>query len=420
MTDAPLTVLLVHNRYLQRGGEDAVFESEGRLLESLGHRVVRYEADNRSLADMGALQLGLRTVWSFDTHRELTRLARDVRLDVAHVHNTLPLLSPATHHALGAAGVAVVQTLHNYRLFCAPGTLLREGRPCHDCLGRTPPWPGVVHACYRDSRAATAAVAAMLTAHRLLDTWERVDAFIALSEFAKKLFTAAGLPAERIQVKANFVAPDPGAGQHAEDFVLYAGRLSPEKGIRTLLEAWRLVTLEESARGDAEERPLPAGAEPAGGPPPRLVVVGDGPLETEVAAAAAQLPGLSWLGRQSHARVLSLMGQARALVFPSLWYEMFPLVIAEAYARGLPVIGSRIGSTAELIEEGVTGRLFPAGDPAELARTLRWAARSARELDRLGRAARQAYQRRYTAEASGKRLLEIYGTARSARSRRHG
>ncbi|HUH13341.1 MAG TPA: glycosyltransferase, partial [Longimicrobiales bacterium] len=378
MAERPATVVLVHNRYLERGGEDVVFEAEADLLEGRGHRVLRFEADNRDVAALGPLRLAARTVWSRGSYRALRALVERERADVVHIHNTLPLLSPAAHHAAADAGAAVVQTLHNFRLLCPQGQFLRNGQPCEACLGKAVPWPGALYGCYRGSRPASAAVAGMLTTHRALGTWDRVGAFIALSAFSRGKFIEGGLPAGRIHVRGNFLPGDPGVGTHAGDFLLYVGRLSREKGGETLLEGWRRVV--------------------EGGGAGRLVMVGDGPLAERVSAAAAELPGLEWLGAVPPERVRQLMGDARALVLPSITYENSPRVVAEAYARGLPVLGSRHGSVAELVREGETGALFTPGDAADLAVALRWALSPEAELAPLGRGARAAYEAEYTAE----------------------
>lgn len=398
----PLTVLLVHDRYLESGGEDAVFDAEGRLLEGLGHTVVRYEVHNRRTTEMSALRLGARTVWSREARREVGALAREVGADVAHVHNTFPLLSPSIYSALSASGAAVVQTLHNYRLLCPQGMLLRDGVPCEICVGKTVPWPGVRHRCYRGSAGATAAIGAMLTVHRAIGTWARhIHAFVALSDFARDRFVAGGLPAERMHVKPNFVDPDPGPARDPKGPFLCVGRLSQEKGVRTLLEAWRIVTARRAAASREEA--------------PELIIVGDGPLASEVAAAAEALPGLRWEGRLPHDVVLERMAQARALVFPTSCYEGCPLTVLEALARGLPVIGSRIGGTIELVERARAGRLAAAGDPEDLARALEWAAGAGGEMEDMAGNARRSFEQSFTPAASARGLGEIYAEARRRR-----
>jgi glycosyltransferase involved in cell wall biosynthesis len=291
----------------------------------------------------------------------------------------------------------VIQTLHNYRLLCPSAIFFRDGHACENCLGKLIPWPGVLHRCYRDSRAATGAVAAMLVVHRLLRTWERtVDIFIALTEFARQKFIQGGLPADRVVVKPNFVYPDPGPGAHDGGYALFAGRLSPEKGVRTLLAAWERL-----------------------GPGIPLKIAGDGPLAREVARACERHPQIEWLGAQPLERVYALMGAAALVIAPSEWYETFGRVVVEAYAKGTPVIASDLGALAELVEDGRTGLRFRPGNPEDLAAKVAWAWRHPRELAAMGREARREYELKYTAERNYELLMEIYRLAiERARSRR--
>jgi glycosyltransferase involved in cell wall biosynthesis len=378
-------ILLVHNSYQQLGGEDQVFAAELELLASHGHQVVLYTAHNDAVRELSKLSLAVRTSWSRTAYRQMRAVLQHERPQIVHVHNTLPLLSPAIYYAAGAAGVPVVQTLHNYRLLCPNALLLREEGICEDCLGRRVPWPGVVHACYRQSRGATTAVAVMLSVHRLLGTWtRRVNQYIALTEFMRQKFIAGGFPAEQIAVKPNFVAPDPGMGDHGSCYALFVGRLSPEKGIRTLLRAWQHV-----------ERRLP------------LKIVGDGPLQD---LAHGSPPGVEWLGRQSHEQVVALMRQALVLVFPAEWYEGFPLTIAEALATGLPVVASRLGAMAEIVQSNRTGLLFTPGNAIDLAVTVEWAVSHPNEIAEMGRRAREEFKTKYTAERNYQLLRDIYNT----------
>lgn len=384
-----MKVLVAHNYYQQPGGEDQVFAAEIALLEAHGHQVLRYAVHNDRVAEMNRLALAKAAVWNSSSYRDLRALIRRERPQVAHFHNTLPLISPAGYHAAKAEGVPVVQTLHNYRLICPNGVLFRDGHVCEDCLGKLVPWPGVVHACYRGSRASTGAVATMLTAHRALRTWEEMaGVYVALTEFARGKFVEGGLPAEKIVVKPNFVHPDPGVGEGQGGYVLFVGRLSPEKGIDTLLKAWE--QLETKAH---------------------LKIVGDGPLAPGVAEAAQRLPHVEWLGRQPKDRVLGLMKDARVLVFPSLWYENAPMVIAEAYAVGLPVIASELGSISSLVSHGRTGLHFRPGDPKHLAARVEWALTHPADLQRMRVEARAEFEAKYTAEANYRKLIEIYDLA---------
>jgi len=389
-------ILLVHNRYLQAGGEDIVFEQESSLLRRHGHGVVEYVEDNRRIEDIGRPAAAVRAVWSSGTRLRLRELIRRARPEVAHFHNTFPLVSPSAYWACREAGVPVVQTLHNYRLICPSALLFRSGRPCEDCVRARVPWPGVLHACYRGSRLETAGVAVMLEAHRLAGTWrDKVDLFVSPSEFSRSKFIEGGIPGERILVKPNFVHPDPGEDRAEGDYALFVGRLSPEKGIEVMIDAWRRL------------------------PRIPLVICGDGPLRDIVERfARSQPPGsIRVRGALARSEVFDLMKRARFLVFPSTWYETFALVIAEAFACGLPVVSTDIGAAAEIVEDGRTGVHFTAGDPRGLA------AAAARLWDRpsearaMGAEARAQYGRKYSAEASYARLMEVYSRAREGGGR---
>jgi glycosyltransferase involved in cell wall biosynthesis len=384
-----MKVLAVHNRYQQPGGEDQVFLAETTLLESYGHRVVRYSTHNDRVAGMNRLALAGNTLWNSSTYRELRALIRQERPHVAHFHNTFPLVSPAGYYAAKAEGVPVVQTLHNYRLLCPNALFFRDGRVCEDCMGKVIPWPGVVHKCYRGSRAASGLVTAMLTTHRVLRTWtEMVDAYVALTEFARRKFVEGGLPAEKMVVKPNFVYPDPGPGEGRGGYALFVGRLSPEKGVGTLLAAWERL-----------DRPVP------------LKVVGDGPLREQVVEAPDRRPCVEYLGYRPAEEVHGLMKEASMLVFPSEWYETFGRVAAEAFATATPVIAADIGAIAELVEHGHTGLRFRPGDPEDLAAQVGWFLSHPEEHARMRREARAEFEAKYTAERNHQMMMEIYESA---------
>jgi glycosyltransferase involved in cell wall biosynthesis len=394
-----MRILVVHNGYQKHGGEDVVVEAEERLLRAHGHSVVRYRRHNEELRGRGPLDIltaGMQTVWSKASAREVAALLAKEKPGVVHFHNVFPLISPAAYYACAEAGVPVVQTLHNYRLLCPGAYFLRDGRVCEECLGRSVPWPGVVHGCYRESRAATAAVATMIAVHRGMNTWrEKVGVYIALSEFARKKFIEGGLPGERIVVKPNFVDPDPGLKCGAGEYALYVGRLSVEKGLRVLLGAW----------GQLRGR-IP------------LRIAGDGPLKEEIAAEIKTrgLSGVDLLGRLAPSEIVALMQGARFLVLPSVCYENFPLAVAEAFACGLPVIASRLGSMAEIVADGDTGLHVTPGDSAELAAKVDWAWRNPGKLQELGKAGRQEYVSKYGPEQNYKRLIGIFERAIEGKS----
>lgn len=381
-----MKILSIHNKYQIRGGEDESRESEECLMREHGHQVDIYEESNERLAQISALETAIRTIWSHESYQEVKRRLTKERYDVVHVQNFFPLISPSIYYAAKEKGVPIVQTLRNYRLLCPNALFFRSGQVCEDCLGKSIPYPAIIHSCYRDSRAASSVTVAMLTAHRTLQTWtNQVDSYIALTNFSRNKLIEGGLPAKRIIVKSNFVHPDPGVGSGLGGYALYVGRLSVEKGLDTLLAAWEQL-------GDA----LP------------LKIVGDGPLSGDVASLAERLPQVEWLGRRSMPEVHNLMGEASVLIFPSKWYETFGRVAVEAFAKGTPVIAAKIGAIEELIDHGRTGLHFCPGDSSDLAETVRWVLTHPQELHQMRREARSEFEAKYTAKENYHQLLDIY------------
>jgi glycosyltransferase involved in cell wall biosynthesis len=367
-----------------------VFEAEAELLAEHGHRVIRVEDHVREPPGWRQRwDLARNAVWSNDWHERMRRLLEEHRPDIVHVHNWWPQMSPAVCYAARSASVPVIQTLHNYRLLCPNAIFFRSGHACEDCLGKTIPWPGVLHACYQRSHTRSAMIASVLARHRQLKTWsEQVDVYIALSEFARCKFIEGGLPAERIVVKPNFVYPTPTMGEGDGGYALFVGRLVEQKGIAALLGGW------ERVRGK-----LP------------LKIVGDGPMSTEVEAAARGSLGIEWLGRVSQDRVIELMQGATALIFPSIWYEGFPMAIVEAFAAGLPVVASDLGTMSSLVEHGRTGLHFPPGDAASLANRVEWIGTHFAEWRQMRQNARAEFDAKYAAEKNYDTLIQIYLTA---------
>jgi glycosyltransferase involved in cell wall biosynthesis len=383
-------ILLAHNRYQQTGGEDSAFAAEHSLLIQHGHTITEFLDDNRRIPSMNSLALAAQTVWSSSSNKQLSVLLKNDRPEVAYFFNTFPLISPSAYYACKEQSVPVVQGLHNYRLLCPSADFFRAGHVCEDCLGRTPPWPGVVHKCYHRSHAHTAVVATMITVHRLLRTWQRtVDCYIAPTEFLRNKYIEGGFPAEKIFVKPNFVPTDPGLREGAGEYAVYAGRLSPEKGIRTLIKSWRRMDN------------LP------------LKILGAGPLEPEIRSLIHQLglKTIELLGQVSLSHVTSILKSARFLVFPSECYESFGLAIVEAFACGVPVIASRLGAMAELVSDGRTGLLFNPGDPDDLAAKVEWAWNHPKETDEMGNKARREYEDKYTADENYQNLMSIINQA---------
>jgi glycosyltransferase involved in cell wall biosynthesis len=376
-------VLQVHTRYREGGGEDAVVRVEAELLAEAGHTVVLHQARNPSSPVVSAGLLAM-SLWNPLAAKELRRLVERVRPDVAHVHNTWYALSPSVLAALAGAGVPVVMTLHNYRLLCANAQLFRDGGPCEDCVG-SHPWHGVQHRCYHGSVLASAAASATIALNRQRSTWERhVALFLTMTEFSKERFVAGGLPDERIWIKPHPVA-DPGrrpVSPSASRTILYVGRLSPEKGLPVLIDA--IADLQEA---DLE-----------------LLIIGDGPERSSLERRAG--PGVRFIGHLEPAQVRDLMRRARALAFPSLWYETFGMSIVEAMAAGLPVIASDLGGTREIVGEQA-GRFVPAGDVTAWRTALRDLTDGA-FVERVGAAGRQRWKLRFSPSVVLPMLEEAY------------
>lgn len=363
-----------------------VAEAERELLKNYGNEVDLLEVDNAGIVGFaGKTKTALEAIYSPEAKRSMAERISSFHPDVVHVHNFFPLLSPSIYWACREAGVPVVQTLHNYRLICPNGLLLCSGRPCEDCVGRRFAWPGILYACYRGSRLGTASVAMMVSVHRWLGTWsDRVDIFIALSEFAKRKLAEGGLPREKITVKSNFVTDLGNTHDGRGGFALFVGRLSQEKGVELLLSAWKALKVE-----------IP------------LKVVGDGPLANEVIEMAKGCRA-ECLGRLSGEQVHQLMSHASFLIHPSFCYENSPLVILESFAVGLPVIVAGHGSIASLVDHDRTGLHFRPGDTEDLVAKVEWAAGHSEEMAMMGREARAEYLAKYTPERNYEMLMQIY------------
>jgi glycosyltransferase involved in cell wall biosynthesis len=385
-----LRILIVHNEYVHKGGEDVVLANEAALLAGKGHEVTRATVSNRSISGvLDRLKTALYTASSPIGAKWMRERLAESRPDVVHVHNFFPLLSPSIYRVCNEHPVPVVQTLHNYRTVCANAMLLRDSRPCELCVTGSP-YQSLRYRCYRHSVVATLPLARMIAGNRAAETWQReVDLFIALTEFARSRFLAAGFPPERVVVKPNFVAdPGPPASIAGEDgSVLFVGRLAPEKGIETLMRAWTNLAVP-------------------------LIVAGDGPMRPLVEASTS--PHVEAIGWKSSAEVAAEMDRARFLVMPSEWYEGFPMTLVEAFAHGRPVLVSRLGSMAEIVEDGVSGIHVNPGDVADWAAKVHWAYDHPAEMAAMGRKAREIYEQRYTAERSYAMLVEIYRFAMEA------
>ena len=388
-------VLVVHNRYAsaQPSGENKVVDQEVALLREAGHRVELFERRSDDIAARslpGKVAVPLLVPWNPAARKELAARLRAERPDVVHVHNVFPLLSPAVLAACADAGVPAVATLHNYTQVCPPGTLQRDGRPCTECVGATP-LPAVRHGCYRSSRLATVPLAVSMSVNRRR-WWSGVERFFCISAAQRDVLVAAGMPAERLAVKHNFV-PEPGAVRQGDgEHVLFLGRLAEAKGVRLLMAAW-----DELAA--------------SGGVGVPLVIAGTGPLEPEVTAWAAGRDDVRHVGLYDTAQCRQALARSVAVVAPSTWLEAFGLVVVEAMAAGVPVVAAGHGAFVELVEDGVTGLLHRPGEAASLVTCLRGITADPARNREMGQAARRRYEQDFSPAVGLERLVEGYRTA---------
>lgn len=392
-----IKILQVHEYYIQPGGEDTVFATEVNLLREKGHEVIEYVEHNDRIPTMGKINVATQTLWSRYSYQHTSDLLEKEKPDVVHFHNTFPLISPSAYYACQTAKIPVIQSLDNPRLLCPSANFYRNGKLCQDCLGKTPPWPGIVHACYHKSPFQTAIVASMLSLHRWTKTWKsRVDYYLVATEFYKNKFIEGGLPPEKIIVKPHFIYPDslPRPEHQLGDYALFIGRLDPEKGVRTMLHAWMHLS------------DIP------------LKIRGSGQLEEDIRIFIKNngLSNVEIIERLSGPGLTNMIKKARFLVWPSEgYYETFGYVAVESFSCGVPVIASRIGVCGEIVSDQITGLHFTPGDPVDLAVKVRRAWEHPLEMAELGKNARREYDQKYTAERNYDLLMEIYQRAIKAR-----
>lgn len=384
-----MRVLIAHNKYRGKGGEDVIARSQTRLLRRHGHDVHTYFRSNEEIGkEISEASVPFRAFWAHDSASDLSSTIEEFAPDVLHVHNTWLLISPSVYWVAKRNDLAVVQTLHNYRLMCPMGRFLRDGEVCEKCLGKSFPYPGVLHQCYRESRPQTALAGGVVSAHWSAGTWtEKIDRYIVNTEFARGKFIQGGLPKEKVVVKPNFVE-DRGLGEKDGEFALFVGRISEEKGVGVAIDAWRNSNLSIPLR-----------------------IVGDGPMEEQVSNFTSSVSNVDYLGRQSRDEVVRLMKRASFLVMPSIWYEGMPMTILEAFSVGLPVVASNLGAMSTLIEHGKTGLHFEPGGTSDLATQVRRIIEHPKELQRMSENAREEYESRYTPAANYKLLSKIYSDA---------
>ncbi len=385
-------VLLAHNFYRYEGGEDAVYRNEKELLVSNGIEVIPYEKHNDDIPDKNPFHLIshlFSMTWNKNVYNELSDILRSQKPDIVHFHNTFQLISPSAYAACHDSGIPVVQTLHNFRLICPGGLLQRDGAPCEKCIGHIP-IRAIAHSCYRDSKISSAAVTVMIARNRYNNSYiDNVDKYITLTDFSTSKFISGGIPANKIMIKPNFIPNPPPPGKGGGKYIIYVGRLSVEKGIVTLLEAWR------------KNPTIP------------LFIIGDGPLADLVKSASDDKNNkITWLGFQEQSEVFDYISNAELLILPSICYEGFPLTILEAYACGTPVLVSRLGNMDEVVKDNITGFKFNAGDANDLSDQILHLWQNTQKLQDIRPYIREYYMKHYSSDKNFKQLMNIYQHAR--------
>ena len=378
---------MVHNHYISASpsGEDIAFDNERQLLQQAGHEVVTYTRHNDDISEspMDRLSAIAELYWSRRTYRELKALIKKYRPEVAHFHNTFPLVSASGYAACKESELPVVQTLHNYRLICPGALLLRDGKPCEKCIGNVM-LPAIQHGCYRNSKVATALIAGMLNFNRMRDVYRQsVDRYICLTPLARERMIRGGLPAEKCVVRTNAFLNPPATGSGDGGYALFVGRLASEKGVKTLVEAWHSLDYP-------------------------LKIAGDGPLHRELEKMISTHSNIELLGRKTRSEVLTLMQRATLLVIPSEWYEGFPNTALEALATGTPLLVSSIGALDEIVTDPVNGKKFQPGNAMALRDVARYMLSNPAALKTMRLANRLLFDSRYSPQKALGLLEQVY------------
>jgi len=385
-----MKILIVHNRYLQKGGEDTVAQSEFNLLKDFGHDVRIYERSNEEIENSSLLEK-LRFLfemrWSRRSYNDIRKVLRGFRPDVVHFHNIFLVLTPSVYSACKDEGIPVVQSLHNFRLICPNGLLLRDNRICEECVKAKSFWKSILYGCYKKSRLFTAALAGTLSHHWKKKTWiNMVDAYIMATEFGRQKYINFGIPSEKIMLKPNIIYPNLFNQKKDKGYALYVGRLSKEKGVEVLLKAWK------SIQGF------------------QLKIMGDGPLLDDLKSTVdrEKIENVEFLGFVSSSEYLRYMQGASFVVIPSVCYENFPCVVSEALACGIPILASRLGGMPEIIKDQEAGVLFKAGDIDDLAEKIKSIIHSKEFLAKIRSNVLNVYEEKYSPEVNYKILMTVY------------
>lgn len=381
-----MKILYLHNYYQQNGGEDFVLKNEMNIVQQKGHITDLFFMDNKKINGLiSEIDSAIHVVYSNNSKNDVKNHLNCLKPDIVHVHNFFPLLTPSVYDACIEINIPVVQTLHNFRTICPGALLSRNSIVCEKCITRSP-YHSVFHKCYKNSFFGSFFVAKMVEYHRKNKTWQyKVNRFIALTEFGKNKFIEAGFPTKKIIVKPNFIEDPLKSKKNISNArkikALFIGRLSPEKGVDILIKAWENIHYP-------------------------LEIAGTGPLFSKLKESVPD--NISFFGQLSKEEVIHKMLESSFLIMPSICYEGFPLVIVEAFACSLPVVASRLGSMEEIIQDGVTGMHFKAGNADDLAEKVNAMFASQERLKQMGINARNEYEAKYTPEKNYELLMGIY------------
>ncbi len=400
-----MKILLVHNFYgsAAPSGENTAFLAESNLLRSRGHTILEFTRDSDEIlanGHAGMMKGAISSVWNPFSLRRLRQRIRETNPDVVHVHNTFPLLSPSVYYASREQKIPTVMTMHNYRIGCSAATALRKDQPCMLCLDKKSVLPALWYGCYRESRLATLPVSMMIALHNAKKTWSKnVDAFITLTEFQRQKMALFGVPAGSLFVKPHFLQdpPQPVPWESREEKSLFIGRLYAAKGIHILLQAWKRW----------------------GRNAPRLEIIGDGPMREELGRVVEEngmAASVSFTGNVSRQEAMNRLSRAKLLIIPSLCYEGFPMVVQEAFALGVPIAASNIGSLPYLVSEKTNGILFAPGSANGIHEGVQRLLSDDQKMRALGSGARREFDEKFTADKNHELLMEIYRAAADHRS----
>lgn len=380
-----MKILQIHNQYTKKGGEDGVVEAEKNLLRSEGNAVEQLFFDNSSVHGIEKLKIFYKSLYNLQAQKVVREKIKSFQPDLIHIHNLFYVASPAILYEAQKQKIPVVLTIHNFRLICSGALLLRNGAVCELCIQKKLPLAGIQHKCFQNSALKTAQLTLITGLHKLLGTWQsKVDAYITLTEFVKNklAYSSLNLAQDKIRVKPNF-AHDKGFTNFEErkSFFLFVGRLSPEKGIKVLLEATKIYDF-------------------------HLEIIGGGEMANIVKEYAQHNPKIIYHGFQGQDFIIEKMKQSKALLFPSIWYENMPLTLLEAFSTGTPVIISDIDNLNELVQNGYNGLHFRTGSSKDLAQKVKYFEENTSPL--FYENARNTYENLYSPQKNCEKLMEIY------------